>query len=462
MRSIRLQLLVGLLVAIMGLALLEAAWSYRDTYHETEEIFDAHLAQYARIVHNLLANDIPEPPALPLVWPLPPEADEYGHRYERKLNFQVWRGESLLAYSAAAPPDRSYAPLSPGYSTIRLGSDAWRVFNLPDPDHGLMIQVAERGDVRGEMAELIARRTLGKSLTLIPLTALLIVWLVGRGLAPLSALDREIAGRSARRLHPLSLGALPTELQPIVATINNLMARLEQALAQERRFTSDATHELRTPLGLMRLQIEAINRATTAAEREEAQTRLLRGLDRLSRTVTQMLQLARLEQAPGTLPLSTLDLKAAVVAQIAELAPIALGKNQELGLDGRMALVPCKVRPKHWRSCCAICWTTPSATRPKVGASMCRFKPTARIGCWSSRTMDPAFPRACASGSGNVFSAAGAGRTGLGLGAVHCASGAGSASRQSIAGHGCRWAGTAGRNPAAPGLSAGAGIDSGR
>ncbi|MGB5235160.1 MAG: ATP-binding protein, partial [Candidatus Macondimonas sp.] len=271
---------------------------------------------------------------LPLVWPLPLEADEYGHPYERKLNFQVWRGESLLAYSAAAPPDRSYAPLRPGYSTIRLGSDSWRVFNLPDPDHGLMIQVAERGDVRGEMAELIARRTLSKSLTLIPLIALLIVWLVGRGLAPLGALDREIAGRSARRLHPLSLGALPTELQPIVATINDLMARLEQALAQERRFTSDAAHELRTPLGLMRLQVEALNRATTAAEREEAQTRLLRGVDRLSRTVTQMLQLARLEQAPGALPLSMLDLKAAVVAQIAELAPIALEKNQELGLDG--------------------------------------------------------------------------------------------------------------------------------
>lgn len=334
MRSIRLQLLVGLLVAIMGLALLEAAWSYRDTYHETEEIFDAHLAQYARIIHNLLANQIPEPPTLPLVWPLPLEADEYGHPYERKLNFQVWHGESLLAYSAAAPPDRSYAPLSPGYSTIRLGSDAWRVFNLPDPDHGLMIQVAERGDVRGEMAELIARRTLSKSLTLIPLIALLIVWLVGRGLAPLGALDREIAGRNARRLHPLSLGVLPTELQPIVATINDLMARLEQALAQERRFTSDAAHELRTPLGLMRLQVEALNRAATVAEREEAQARLLRGVDRLSRTVTQMLQLARLEQAPGALPLSTLDLKAAVVAQIAELAPIALEKNQEVGLDG--------------------------------------------------------------------------------------------------------------------------------
>jgi two-component system sensor histidine kinase QseC len=333
-RSIRLQLLVGLLVAIMGLALLEAAWSYRDTYHETEEIFDAHLAQYARIIRNLLVNDIPEPPALPLVWPLPPELDKRGHRYERKLNFQVWRGESLLAYSAAAPSDRSYAPLSPGYSTIRLGSDAWRVFNLPDPDHGLTIQVAERGDVRGEMAELIARRTLGKSLTLIPLTALLIVWLVGRGLAPLSALDREIARRSARRLHPLSLKALPTELQPIVATINELMARLEQALVQERRFTSDAAHELRTPLGLMRLQVEALDRATTAAEREEAQARLLRGVDRLSRTVTQMLQLARLEQVPGALPLSRLDLKAAVVAQIAELTPIALEKNQELGLDG--------------------------------------------------------------------------------------------------------------------------------
>lgn len=334
MRSIRLQLLVGLLVVIMGLALIEAAWSYRDTYHETEEIFDAHLAQYARTIHNLLVDQIPEPPEPPLVWPLPLEVYEYGHPYERKLNFQVWRGESLLAYSAAAPPDRSYAPLSPGYRTIRLGSDSWRVFNLLDPDHGLMIQVAERGDVRGEMAELVARRTLSKGLALIPLTALLIVWLVGRGLAPLGALDREIARRSARRLHPLSLGALPTELQPIVSTINDLMARLEQALAQERRFTSDAAHELRTPLGLVRLQVEELSRAATAEERQDAQLRLLRGVDRLARTVTQMLQLARLEQAPGALPLGTLDLKAVVAAQIAELAPIALDKNQEVGLDG--------------------------------------------------------------------------------------------------------------------------------
>lgn len=333
MKSIRLQLLVGLLVVIMGLALIEAAWSYRDTYHETEEIFDAHLAQYARTIHNLLVNQIPELPEPPLVWPLPLEVDEYGHPYERKLNFQVWRDGSLLAYSAAAPPDRSYAPLSPGYSTIRLGSDSWRVFNLSDRDHGLMIQVAERGDVRGEMAELIARRTLGKSMTLIPLTALLIVWLVGRGLAPLGDLDREIARRNARRLNPLSLVALPTELQPVVGTINDLMARLEQALAQERRFTSDAAHELRTPLGLVRLQVEELSRMATPQEREEAQIRLLHGVDRLSRTVTQMLQLARLEQAPGALPLGTLDLRTVVAAQIAELAPIALEKYQEVGLD---------------------------------------------------------------------------------------------------------------------------------
>jgi two-component system sensor histidine kinase QseC len=345
-KSIRLQLLVGLLVAIMGLALLEAAWSYRDTYHETEEIFDAHLAQYARIVHNLLVNEIPEESDLPLVWPLPIERDDYGHPYERKLNYQVWRGKELLAYSAAAPPDRSYAPLIPGYRTIRLGADSWRVFNLPDPDHGLMIQVAERGDVRGEMAELIARRTLSKGLILIPLTALLIVWLVGRGLAPLRALDQEITQRSARRLHPLPTATLPTELQPIVSAINDLMARLEQALAQEQRFTSNAAHELRTPLGLVRLQVEALNRAATAEERDEAQTRLLRGVDRLSRTVSQMLQLARLEQAPGVLPASTVDLKAIAAAQIAELAPLALQKKQELGLDAPDDPCPLRGQPE--------------------------------------------------------------------------------------------------------------------
>ena len=331
MTSLRLRLILGLLATLMTLSVLDSLWSYRDTYHETEEIFDAHLAQYARIVHNLLADALPQTDQPILVWRAPLETRGVGHSYERKLNFQVWHGAQLAARSAAADAERPYAPLRAGYQNARGNGSDWRVFTLPDPDHGLMIQVAERGDVRGDMAEMIARRTLSKNLALIPLTAVLVAWLVSQGLAPLKALVADIAARRPDRLDPLPLDGLPRELRPIIVAINELMARLAQALAQERRFTSDAAHELRTPLALVRLQIEGLALADEAG-RQIAHQRLLKGIDRLSRTVSQMLLLARLEQAADRMPMTPVDLKALLEASVAELAPAAVAKDQDLSL----------------------------------------------------------------------------------------------------------------------------------
>ena len=332
MSSLRLRLIAGLLATLATLSLLDSLWSYRDAYHETEEIFDAHLAQYARIVHNLLADALPPTDQPMLVWRAPLETRGVGHSYERKLNFQVWQGDRLAARSAAALAQQPYAPLRAGYQNARDERSDWRVFTLPDPDHGLMIQVAERGDVRGEMAEMIARRTLSKNLALIPLTAVLVAWLVSQVLAPLKALVAGITARRPDRLDPLPLDGLPGELQPIIVAINELMARLHQALAQERRFTSDAAHELRTPLALVRLQVEGLDPRADAASQQIAQQRLLKGIDRLSRTVSQMLQLARLEQAAEQMPMMPVDLKALLAASVAEIAPAAVAKDQDLGL----------------------------------------------------------------------------------------------------------------------------------
>lgn len=333
MTSLRLRLIVGLLATLMTLSVLDSLWSYRDSYHETEEIFDAHLAQYARIVHNLLADALPRADQPTLVWPVPLETQGVGHFYERKLNYQVWQGDRLLARSASAPADRPYHPLRAGYQDVHDAIADWRVFTLPDADHGLMIQVAERGDVRGEMAEMIARRTLSKNLALIPVTAVLVAWLVSQGLAPLKTLVADIAARRPDRLDPVPLKRLPAELQPIIVAINELMARLDQALAQERRFTSDAAHELRTPLALVRLQIEGLDPLADEASRQIAHQRLLKGIDRLSRIVSQMLQLARLEQAADQIMLTQVDLKAVLAASVAELAPAAMAKDQDLSLE---------------------------------------------------------------------------------------------------------------------------------
>ena len=129
----------------------------------------------------------------------------------------------------------------------------------------------------------------------------------------------------------MPLDGLPRELRPIIVATNELMARLDQALAQERRFTSDAAHELRTPLALVRLQIEGLALADEAG-RHIAHQRLLKGIDRLSRTVSQMLLLARLEQAADRMPMTPVDLKALLEASVAELAPAAVAKDQDLSL----------------------------------------------------------------------------------------------------------------------------------
>ncbi|GMV69996.1 MAG: hypothetical protein AMXMBFR76_24350 [Pseudomonadota bacterium] len=79
MSSLRLRLIAGLLATLTTLSLLDSLWSYRDAYHETEEIFDAHLAQYARIVHNLLADALPPTDQPMLVWRAPLETRGVGH-----------------------------------------------------------------------------------------------------------------------------------------------------------------------------------------------------------------------------------------------------------------------------------------------------------------------------------------------------------------------------------------------
>jgi len=161
---------------------------------------------------------------------------------------------------------------------------------------------------------------------------------VGRGLAPLIGLARSLAARGPRALEALPETGLPDEVRPLVAALNDLFARLDRALDRERAFIADAAHELRTPLTAVALQLQVLERVAAGPEREEALTRLKAGVQRSTRLVQQLLDLARQDDA-AVRPATRVDLAAVAREVVVEQAPHAEARGIDLGLDASAASV---------------------------------------------------------------------------------------------------------------------------
>jgi len=167
-------------------------------------------------------------------------------------------------------------------------------------------------------------------------TSVLLVWLgVGWGLRPLEALRAAIARRDHADLEPLSLRGLPIELRSQAKAINELMSRLRVVLDGERRFLADATHQLRTPLTVLRTQTELAQRATDFDSLKERVRQMAGVCERLTRLANQLLNLSRAEAGVGENV--RLDLTHVLEEVLARQEPAAHAKQQTLELfgDGR-------------------------------------------------------------------------------------------------------------------------------
>jgi two-component system OmpR family sensor kinase len=180
-------------------------------------------------------------------------------------------------------------------------------------------------------------------LLLVPLGAALMWWIVGRALKPLGALGGELAQRQPGSLAPLALDPLPTEVQPLVAALNDLLERLQVAFEQQRALAADAAHALRTPLAAVTLQAQLARRAAEGPEREGALERLEAGVKRASHLVAQLLALSRLDPDAAHEPAAALDL-ARLAREVADdLAALA----ERARITVRTALPPSATAVGH-------------------------------------------------------------------------------------------------------------------
>ncbi|WP_404376345.1 ATP-binding protein [Vreelandella aquamarina] len=341
MNSIR-QRTLGLALLVFGTSMLVIGFiSYRYAAHEIEELYDASLAQNARLLEGLLQAPLPDDDRDILLTSLEnallraEQSDKRfaGHRYESKLAFQLWEGDRLLLRSASAPT----TPLvhqPAGYSTLGVDGHVWRVYVLEVPESIKRVVVSEREDVRGELISAVALRTLLPDLIGLPFLTLLLWWSIGWGLAPLSRMAEQIRSRDPHNLKPLSLYPLPQELGTIAGALNRLLERLRQMRVREKRFIADAAHELRTPLAVLDLHAQNALTADNAEDREESLHHLRNGVARSTRLVSQLLTLARLDPEEEPLPdIRHTNVLIETRETLAKLSPLAAERQQQLLLD---------------------------------------------------------------------------------------------------------------------------------
>ena len=314
MKSIRNRILIWVFLLFL---IIWAGISYATFYqssHEVEELFDSELAQVAGVLTQIsTALELKHAGIEPRL-----QKDVYGHRYEKKIAFQIFENNKLILYSANAPT--TIMSKENGFSDQMINNKLWRVFRLQTKEHEQEIITAERYDVRDEIVLKITTDSLYPLTLMIPIL-LLIIWIgIDRGLSPIRRLTRQIWHRSPDNLEPISVNFdIPSEINPLFTALNNLLDKLKDAFERERRFTSDAAHELQTPLASIKTQAQVALRSQNKNEQHHALEKTIEGINRATHMVQQLLALARLEPLATLGQKSELDLYALTQTLMAEL-----------------------------------------------------------------------------------------------------------------------------------------------
>ena len=316
MKSIRRQLLAALLGTLF-LALLASAYAtYRFTLAEVNDLFDYQLRQMALSLRDQAFHNPAAPPA------------EY---IEEELDFviQVWSPEGVRVYYSQ--PHKTLPGLVQiGYNTIQTPEGDWQVYATQL--NTLVIQVAQPLNVRNAMALKAAIHLMIPLCALLPVLSVLIWLLVSRGLAPLDRLAKAVATRSPKTLAPLPEQKVPTEVLPVVRSLNDLLDRLAEALAAQKAFISDAAHELKTPIAAIQLQAQLVEKAQTEEEAQAAMVDLKAGIQRAGHVVRQLLTLARQDPDLAARPFVSVSLAELARSVIGDQIALAAAKDIDLGL----------------------------------------------------------------------------------------------------------------------------------
>ena len=341
--SLRRYLLAWIITPIVLFVLVDTVSLYRGALRSINTAYDRSLLASARSIGELLQVEHGElrvevPYAALEIF----EASNNSRMYYRIDGFTgefVSGYEDLPVYQGKIPQQTAYPALVDFYDvefrgeTVRMAA-LYQPVAAQDARGMALIQVAETLEVRQALAREILLDTLVRQALLIAVVTLVVWVVVARALVPVESLRRQLLSRNAEDLSPLHAEDAPRELQPMVTAMNTLMQRLHRLIGHQLRFVRDASHQLRTPLAVLKTQVQ---NALSGPSGPEALRAMNDTVDRAITLANQMLALAKVEQVHGEAQRETLNL-AEIASDVAiDLSPLIADRHLDFELDAHDA-----------------------------------------------------------------------------------------------------------------------------
>jgi two-component system sensor histidine kinase TctE len=253
----------------------------------------------------------------------------------------------LAAWTGKIPDRGPYAALVDFYDD-RFRGDAVRVAVLLQPlstTNGstmVTIQVAETLELRQSLARELLFETLLSQLVLAAFIALTTLWVVQKATRSVSKLRDQVASRPEGDLSPIVQSDLPLELKPLLTATNHSMAQLQSLLANQKRFVRDTSHQLRTPLAVLKTQVQSALRGDVDAH--QALLEISHTVDRAHQLANQMLALAKVSQVAHQKDVQRHDWAHLLREVAVDLSPLIAEKN----LNFEIQTTPCTVAAHSW------------------------------------------------------------------------------------------------------------------
>ncbi|MES2612966.1 MAG: sensor histidine kinase [Pseudomonadota bacterium] len=305
--SLRRRLLLGILLPVVVFITYNTISGYQQTLASLTTAYDRTLLASAKSISEQLdVTGYDEAAHLRAIVPYSAleafEADNKSRMYYRVSNLQgglISGFDELPLWKGSIPARPPYAALVDFYDDTFRGMPV-RVAVLLQPVASssgramAVIQVAETLEVRETLALQNLRNTLLRQALLIAVIGITVVLVVQRATQPVRQLSQELQARQEGDLSPITAPAAPRELQPLIEGTNEFLQRLRHLLRHQKRFVRDASHQLRTPLAVLKTQVQSALRGDMPAE--QALHEIRDTVDRATQLANQMLALAKVEQ----------------------------------------------------------------------------------------------------------------------------------------------------------------------
>ena len=332
------------IAAMLAMLVVTGMAVYKTTKNEANEIFDAKMAQTARVLENFVSKESITANRTRLENTLDDSLKSQSSevtKYDKKLFFVVRNDDGNNLLDPHLAPDLGSIKNKQGYLRLDIDGDEWITYTHKSSQDDLWIIIGERADVRTEINEHLGDALLIPLIILLPFILFFLWKVVGAALKPLRAVVDQVRRQEITRLRKIEVEGIPQEIEPLVIAFNRMLEKIDAGYTRERRFVSNASHELRNPLAALLINIDNAIEENRDPELGESLTSMKLSISRLSHLVAQLFELSHSENPLASQDFEKVDIAALCNQVVESRAAKAAEKHQTI--EVKLPSTECRV-----------------------------------------------------------------------------------------------------------------------